>query len=65
VPIPLPWAGKKHSLSDGVALVIPSGTEHNVTNTSKTEPSSLYTLYSPPEHRDGTVHRTKADDPGH
>ena len=57
--------GKKHSLSDGVALVIPSGAEHNVINTSKTEPLRLYTLYSPPEHPDSTVHRRKADDPGH
>jgi mannose-6-phosphate isomerase-like protein (cupin superfamily) len=57
--------GKKHALSDGVAVVIPSGTEHNVTNTSKTEPLRLYTLYSPPEHAPGTVHRNKADDPGH
>lgn len=55
--------GKQHALSDGVALVIPSGTEHNVINTSKTTPLRLYTLYSPPEHPVGTVHRTKADDP--
>jgi len=57
--------GKKHALSDGVALVIPSGTEHNVINTSKTELLRLYTLYSPPEHPDGSVHRTKADESGH
>lgn len=57
--------GKEHALSDGVALVIPSGAEHNVTNTSKTEPLRLYTLYSPPEHAPGTVHRKKADDPEH
>jgi mannose-6-phosphate isomerase-like protein (cupin superfamily) len=55
--------GREHALSDGVAVVIPSGTEHNVTNTSKTEPLRLYTLYSPPEHTANTVHRTKADDP--
>ena len=55
--------GKQHELSDGVALVIPSGASHNVTNTSTTEPLRLYTLYSPPEHPDGTVHRTKADAP--
>jgi mannose-6-phosphate isomerase-like protein (cupin superfamily) len=57
--------GKQHVLSDGIALIIPAGIEHNVTNTSKTEPLRLYTLYSPPEHPDGTVHRTKADDAGH
>lgn len=57
--------GAEHALSDGVAVVIPSGTAHNVTNTSKNEPLRLYTLYSPPEHPPGTVHRTKADDTGH
>lgn len=58
--------GKTHALSDGVSLVIPSGAEHNVVNTSKTEPLRLYTLYGPPEHADGTVHPTKADEPaGH
>jgi mannose-6-phosphate isomerase-like protein (cupin superfamily) len=55
--------GRKHPLSDGVAVVIPSGTLHNVINTSGDEPLRLYTLYSPPEHADGTVHRTKADEP--
>ena len=55
--------GRKHPLSDGVAVVIPSGTLHNVINTSSDEPLRLYTLYSPPEHPDGTVHRTKADEP--
>jgi mannose-6-phosphate isomerase-like protein (cupin superfamily) len=53
---------EEHSLSDGTAVVIPAGVEHNVVNTSSDEPMRLYTLYSPPEHADGTVHRTKADD---
>jgi mannose-6-phosphate isomerase-like protein (cupin superfamily) len=55
--------GEEHALGDGVAVVIPAGVEHNVVNTSKGEPLRLYTLYSPPEHPDGTVHRTKADEP--
>ena len=55
--------GKKHDLSDGVAVVIPAGVEHNVINTSKKEPLRLYTLYGPPEHPDGTVHHTKRDEP--
>jgi mannose-6-phosphate isomerase-like protein (cupin superfamily) len=55
--------GEKHRLEDGVAVVIPAGTEHNVVNTSKDDPLRLYTLYSPPEHPDGTVHRTKAEEP--
>ncbi|WP_151633618.1 cupin domain-containing protein [Noviherbaspirillum aerium] len=52
--------GEKHALEDGVAVIIPAGTEHNVINTSTTEPMKLYTIYSPPEHPDGIVHETKA-----
>jgi len=54
--------GKEHKLSDGVAVVIPAGVQHNVINTSN-KPLRLYTLYSPPEHADGTIHKTKADEP--
>lgn len=57
--------GRKHALADGVSVVIPSGVEHNVVNTSKTEPMRLYTLYGPPEHPDGTVHKRKSDEPEH
>ena len=53
--------GERHALSDGAAVVIPAGTEHNVVNTSATEPLRLYTVYSPPEHPDGTVHQTKQE----
>lgn len=53
--------GEKHALEDGVAVIIPAGTEHNVINTSASEPMKLYTIYSPPEHPDGTVHATKAE----
>jgi mannose-6-phosphate isomerase-like protein (cupin superfamily) len=53
--------GERHDLADGVAVVIPAGTEHNVVNTSDSEPMRLYTLYTPPEHPDGTVHATKAE----
>ncbi len=45
---------------DGDAVVIPAGTYHNVINTSKEVPLKLYTVYSPPNHPDGTVHKTKA-----
>ena len=55
--------GEKHRLADGVAVVIPAGVEHNVVNTSRDEALRLYTLYSPPEHPDGTVHKTKQDEP--
>lgn len=53
--------GEEHPLSDGTAVVIPAGAEHNVLNTSPGAPLQLYTLYSPPEHPDGTVQRTKQD----
>ncbi len=46
---------------DGDAVVVPAGTFHNVINTSKTAMLKLYTVYSPPNHPDGTVHKTKAD----
>jgi mannose-6-phosphate isomerase-like protein (cupin superfamily) len=54
---------EEHELSDGVTVVIPAGTRHNVVNTSRDEALRLYTIYSPPEHPDGTVHRTKGDEP--
>jgi mannose-6-phosphate isomerase-like protein (cupin superfamily) len=46
---------------DGGAVVVPARTYHNVINASKTEPLKLYTIYSPPNHPDGTVHKTKAE----
>lgn len=54
---------EEYRLSDGVAVVMPAGFEHNVTNTSREEPLRLYTLYSLPEHPHGTVHRTKREEP--
>ena len=53
--------GEEHDLEDGSAVVIPSGTQHNIVNVSQSEPLKLYTIYSPPQHPDGTIHRTKAD----
>ena len=53
--------GTRHRLGDGSAVVIPAGVEHNVTNTSSSTRLKLYTLYSPPEHADGTVHRTRRE----
>src|SRR5512141_159 len=46
---------------DGDAVVVPAGTYHNVINTSKTAQLKLYTIYSPPNHPDRTVHKTKAE----
>ena len=53
--------GKEQEITDGFAVVVPAGTEHNIINTSETEEMKLYTVYSPPNHKDGTVHPTKAD----
>lgn len=53
--------GERTALGDGDIVVIPAGTEHNIVNTSRSEPLRVYTIYSPPEHPDGTVHRTKAE----
>ena len=53
--------GVEKAIGDGDAVVIPAGTKHNVTNVSQSEPLKLYTIYSPPEHRDGTIHKTRAD----
>jgi mannose-6-phosphate isomerase-like protein (cupin superfamily) len=53
--------GKEYGLADGTAIVIPAGTEHNLINTSATEALKLYTIYTPPEHPDGTIHKTKAE----
>ena len=53
--------GVEHSVEDDWAIVIPAGTAHNVVNVGD-EPLRLYSIYSPPEHKDGTVHATKADD---
>jgi mannose-6-phosphate isomerase-like protein (cupin superfamily) len=53
--------GVEHDISDGFAVIVPAGTRHNFINTSKTEVMKLYTVYSPPEHRDGVVRKTKAE----
>ena len=53
--------GEEAAVSDGSAVVVPAGTEHNVINTSESEALKLYTIYSPPEHKDGVIHSTKAD----
>ena len=53
--------GQDHAVRDGFVVVIPSGTRHNVINTSESADLKLYSLYSPPEHKVGTVHRTKQE----
>jgi mannose-6-phosphate isomerase-like protein (cupin superfamily) len=52
--------GVATAIEPGYAVIVPAGTRHNIINTG-TEPLKLYTLYAPPNHRDGVVHRTRAD----
>ena len=51
--------GEESEIKDGFAVVVPAGTKHNVINTSSSEPLKLYTIYSPPNHQDATIHETK------
>lgn len=53
--------GETFSLSDGSAVIVPKGTEHNIINTSSTKPLKLYTVYAPANHPAGTVHKTKEE----
>jgi mannose-6-phosphate isomerase-like protein (cupin superfamily) len=53
--------GVGHPVKDGHAVVVPAGAKHNVVNTSKQLLLKLYTIYSPPEHQDRIVRRTKAE----
>lgn len=50
--------GERVALRDGIAVIIPAGVEHNIVATTDLK---LYTLYGPPEHPDGTEHKTKAE----
>ncbi len=53
--------GNEYEVSDGSAIIVPSGAEHNVVNISTTEDLKLYTIYSPAHHQDGVVRATKAE----
>ena len=52
---------EEHLVKDADAVIVPAGTFHNVINPSKTEALKLYTVYSPPNHPDGTVHKDKEE----
>ena len=53
--------GVEHHIKGGNAVIVPAGAKHNVVNTSKRAHLRLYTVYSPPEHLDGTVRRTRKE----
>jgi mannose-6-phosphate isomerase-like protein (cupin superfamily) len=52
--------GKETTLKNGSAIVVPQGAKHNVINSGK-EPLKIYSLYAPPHHKDGTIHKTKEE----
>lgn len=53
--------GQEHEVSDGSGAIVPAGATHNVINTHESGELKLYTIYSPAEHKDGTVRRTKSE----
>ena len=53
--------GNEYDITDGSAIVVPVGAEHNIINVSETEDLILYTIYSPAHHKDGVVRATKAE----
>lgn len=52
--------GVRTPLQPGYAVIVPAGAKHNIINTG-TEPLKLYTLYAPPNHRDGVIHHTREE----
>ena len=56
--------GVSKEVKDGVSVIVPAGAKHNVINPSGTEDLKLYTIYSPPHHKEGTVHVTKEEAEG-
>lgn len=53
--------GEETVFGEDDVLIVPAGTEHNIINTSQTEKLKLYTIYSPANHPDGTIHATKSE----
>jgi len=53
--------GEENLFTNGVAIVVPAGSEHNVINISTSNDLKLYTIYSPPQHKDGIIHKTKGN----
>ncbi|MFC1594556.1 cupin domain-containing protein [Candidatus Omnitrophota bacterium] len=53
--------GNVYEVGDGVAIIVPAGAEHNIINISDSKELKLYTIYSPPHHKDGIVRETKKE----
>lgn len=50
---------QEQTVKDGTVIIVPAGAQHNVINTSPDKQLKLYTIYSPPHHKDGVIHQTK------
>ena len=53
--------GNEYTVGDGVAVIVPAGAKHNVINTSASKELKMYTIYSPPHHKDGILRKTKKE----
>ena len=53
--------GEENLVINGAGIIVPAGSEHNVINISTSNDLKLYTIYSPPQHKDGIIHKTKKD----
>ncbi len=53
--------GNEYKVTDGDAVVVPAGSQHNVINVSESDNLKLYTIYSPAHHQDGVIRMTKAE----
>ncbi len=53
--------GHEYEVEDGSAVIVPAGAEHNIINVSDSEELKLYSIYSPPHHKDGIVRKTKEE----
>ena len=51
----------EYEVKDGDVIIVPAGAKHNVINTDSKAELKIYTLYSPPNHKDGTIRATKED----
>ena len=53
--------GQETEVEEDDVIIVPKGTRHNLINTSSHDHLKLYTIYSPPNHKDGTIHKTKEE----
>lgn len=53
--------GEEYLFKEDFAVIVPAGSPHNIINTSSEKNLKLYTIYSPPNHPDGTIHQTKEE----